>query len=142
MKKDYLIPLIAIIVIILDQLTKFWASKITDPIQIIPKVIQLRLTTNTGAGFGIFTGYNTALLFMSFIILGVIFYYYNEVPKKTYLYICYALIVGGAIGNIIDRIRLGNVIDFISISIWPSFNVADASITIGAIIFAIYLYRN
>jgi signal peptidase II len=141
MKKDYLIPITAGAVILLDQLTKIWASKLTSPIPIISNFFQLRLSTNTGAGFGIFTGFNSILIFISLIILGGIFYYYDQIPKKSYLYICYALIVGGAIGNLIDRIRLGRVIDFIAISIWPSFNIADAAITIGAIIFAIYLYR-
>ena len=140
--KHILIWSVVSIIIVLDQLTKFFASSLTNAIQIIPKVVSFNLTTNTGAGFGIFSGYNAILLFLSLIILGAILYYYDKIPDKKYIYVSVALIIGGAIGNIIDRIAHGRVIDFIDFAYWPAFNVADSAITIGAILVVIYYFKN
>ena len=104
---------IAILIIFLDQLSKYFVKT------------YFTYTTNTGAAFGILQGQRTFLIFITIIILGVIFYYAKLHP------IALGFLFGGAIGNLIDRIFLGRVIDFIDLGFWPSFNIADSSNTLG-----------
>ena len=83
-----------------------------------------------------------ALIWLSIIILGVILYYHDKIAAKDkFLHTSIAIIFGGSIGNLIDRIRLGYVIDFIDLKIWPSFNIADAAITLGAIGLIYYMIK-
>ena len=92
--------------------------------------------TNTGAAFGILKG-NNFLLSIIAIIAAVIFIYLII----KYKYFELGFLLGGTLGNLIDRIILGHVIDFISLPFWPSFNIADSFNTIGAIILAVRLYK-
>lgn len=132
-KKIFTISIISLIVIFLDQLAK---------ILIVKQIIPIDYITNTGASFGLFQDSVSLLIWISIIIIGVIFYLYDKIPvKERIVHIFTALILGGAVGNLIDRIRLRYVIDFIDLKIWPSFNIADAAITIGAIGLIIYLIR-
>ncbi|MGD8293829.1 MAG: signal peptidase II, partial [Desulfobacterales bacterium] len=83
-------------------------------------------------------------LFISSLAVGLIFYFYKKTPSsQPILATGFALIFGGAIGNLIDRIRFGNVVDFLDFYIgnhhWPAFNVADSAITIGISIFIFHL---
>ena len=75
-------------------------------------------------------------------MIGLILFYYDKLPKKKYVVVSTALIFSGAIGNLIDRIFLGYVVDFIDIGLWPAFNVADSAITIGAIGIIYYLIKD
>ena len=75
------------------------------------------------------------------LIIGIIIYYYDKIPKNKYAEISAALILGGAVGNLIDRVLRGHVIDFIDLRIWPSFNIADTAISIGAIGLILYLIK-
>ncbi len=139
-KKDILIASISLITVIVDQLAKYWATdNLKDIVPVIGSIFRLQLTTNTGAGFGVIKGYNALLIWVIIIIIGFLLYHYDKIPQKPYLWISYALILGGAVGNLIDRILLGHVIDFLDFIYWPAFNVADSAITVGAIIVGIYL---
>ena len=132
-KKLLTILIASVSVILIDQLSKILITK---------NIIPISYTTNTGAGFGLFQDSNSLLIWLAVIIIGIIIYLYNKIPEKESLpQISTALIIGGAIGNLIDRIRLGHVIDFIDLKIWPSFNIADSAITIGAIILIFYLIK-
>lgn len=115
----------------LDQAIKLLMRNLLDngrELQIIGDFFKLRLTHNTGAAFSILTGNNLLLIFVSFFVIGLIVYYmYKSEDERLPL----SLVLGGAIGNLIDRIFLGSVVDFIDISIWPVFNVADMAITAG-----------
>ena len=87
-------------------------------------------------------GTTDALIWVTVIVLGAILYYHDMIAKEdNVLHISVTSIFGGALANLIDRIRLGYVIDFIDLKIWPSFNIADAAITIGAIGIIYYLIR-
>jgi signal peptidase II len=119
-------------VIALDQLLK---------ILIVKGIIPLAYSKNTGAGFSLFQNQVSILVWVSFIVIGAILYFYDSFAKDRVMNICFALIFGGAIGNLIDRIRLGYVIDFIDLKVWPSFNIADSAITLGTIILLVYLIR-
>jgi signal peptidase II len=129
-------------VVVLDQLTKFLAySNISQSIPIIGGIFHLTLVKNTGAGFGILQGQQWLLVFISIFVVGLILFYYDKIPKKGLAKAWVAMLLGGTIGNLIDRIRLGFVIDFLDFRIWPAFNIADSAITIGAIGLIFYLMR-
>ncbi len=121
--------IISLIVIILDQLTKFIFKN------------YFSYTTNTGALFGLFKGYNLLFIIITLIVIIVIIYYMNKHKLKQIETILLSLILGGAVGNLIDRMIYGHVIDFINLKIWPSFNIADAAITIGVIGLVIYYWK-
>ncbi|MFT4305100.1 MAG: signal peptidase II [Candidatus Woesearchaeota archaeon] len=124
--------IISLIIIILDQLTKIITKNIDFEIFSFFGFIY---TTNTGAAFGIFKEQTTLILFLSIMIIGALIYFIPQIEKENYL--GYSLLLGGAIGNLIDRIFLGYVRDFISIWIWPVFNIADIAISIGIILIII-----
>lgn len=115
-------------------------------IKIIKGFLYITYVKNTGAAFSIFRNNTLFLIILSIVIIGLLFYYLS---KKIYLSklenISYGLILGGAIGNLFDRIIYGYVIDFIDIYIfkfdYPVFNIADMAIVIGVIILIIDLFR-
>ena len=144
MKETKFIPLISFFVILLDQLTKYLTSRymqLNQSIPLINKILHLTYIQNTGAGFGILKGWNTLLIFISLIVIGIILFNLDKIIKEKSIYLPIALVLGGAVGNLIDRIFFGYVIDFIDFRIWPAFNVADSAITIGAIWLIFYLWK-
>jgi len=131
MRNKHLVPITAALIIFIDQLTKFLL--IGAHIRIIEGFFLLNYVTNTGAGFGILKGSTWLLIFFSIFVIGLIIFYLDKVPKTKYYTIAMGLILGGTIGNLIDRIFRGHVVDFIDLTFWPVFNIADSAITIGAI---------
>lgn len=125
-----LFVLIAAIVLILDQLTKYLISK-ADAGFDVSSFLSIRYTTNTGAAFSILQGRQIGLILFSVIVLGAIIYYFKRIPQKMHPFA--AMVFGGALGNLIDRVIRGHVVDFIDFSFWPSFNVADMGVTLGVI---------
>ena len=123
-------------VVILDQLTKFFIIQNLDPgksIEVIRGIFHLTLVHNSGAAFGILK--NETPLFIATSILAAIFIviYIKKRTRPFFLRDAgLALILGGALGNLIDRLRFGYVIDFLDFKIWPVFNIADSAVTIGA----------
>ncbi len=113
--------LLLIVLIFLDQITKFY----------------LTLTTNTGAAFSLFQGQRYILIAISIIAIFFILKYYHERKYQFPL----TLILAGTIGNLIDRIFLGYVRDFIDLKFWPIFNIADTIITIGVFLLAYKIWR-
>lgn len=103
--------------------------------------VKIRYVTNTGAAFGILEDQTTFLVFMAFIGLAAIYLYYRNPPFEHWLSaVAIGMMLGGALGNLTDRVRLGRVTDFIDFPRWPNFNVADSSISVGiAIIIFGYL---
>jgi signal peptidase II len=97
---------------------------------------------NTGAAFGMFKDGSMVFTVLAFIVIGVILYYYPQVDKADWtLRLALSMQLGGAIGNLIDRLRIGHVTDFISVGNFPVFNVADACITMGALILFFDVWR-
>ena len=141
--KPYLIalPFIAIAVSI-DQLSKWLATeylKNSGSFSIIEGVFSLRYLENRGAAFGIFYGQQVFLIIIAIVFAAVIFYLYGKIPtgrRYNLLRLVHILIVSGAIGNLIDRIRLGFVIDFIFFELinFPIFNIADSYIVVACIL--------
>lgn len=134
---------IAFLVIFLDQLTKYLVKSnlsISQSLPVIKNFFSITLIKNFGIGFGMLN--NPAarwiLVCVTIVIIGIILYYYKQVPEKYLPLIAAALVLGGAIGNLIDRILLGFVIDFLDFTVWPAFNIADSAVTIGVICLIIY----
>lgn len=106
----------------------------------------MTLVHNTGIAFGLLKDQSFVFFIIpvvAFILLFFNIYYYkqnDQALSRSYL-IAFALILGGAIGNLYDRMTLGYVIDFIDFRIWPVFNIADSAITIGAVIIAVKCFR-
>jgi len=143
-KSILLISSISILIVILDQITKSLIRKYLSLHQSIPlinNILHFTYIQNTGAGFGILKQQNIFLIFISLIIIGTILFYFDRIIKEKAIHIPIALILGGAIGNLIDRILIGHVIDFIDFRIWPAFNVADSAITIGAVWLMFYFWK-
>jgi signal peptidase II len=138
MKRTILALLIASTVIALDQATKYLIVKSLasyDVIEIFP-FLHIVSVRNTGAAFGMFKSLGSNF-FVMVSVAAIIFLVYL-IAKNTYNLFGLSLILGGAVGNLIDRVFYGKVVDFIDFSVgsfhWPSFNVADSALTVGIII--------
>lgn len=130
---------IVAIVVSIDQLTKFFISKLissTGSLPILKNVFYLTLVHNTGTAFGLFKNQTYFFIIISLVIILVIFLLIKKTKGNLILKIALSLIIGGAFSNLIDRIRLGYVIDFLDFRIWPVFNIADSCITVGAFLLA------
>lgn len=132
---------LALTVLVLDQLTKAWLTSTLSPgevMSIIGDYVRLVFSQNSGALFGLFR--DNALLFgiVSIFVIGLIVVYQRQVGSSLYLSIALGLLLGGALGNVTDRLRLGYVVDFVDIGIgdlrWYTFNVADAAISISIVL--------
>jgi signal peptidase II len=146
-----LLLIVAALVVALDQLSKLWVranvSQIYD-IELLPGFLDLVHVLNYGAIFGLFSNHTeifTALGIAGSVIILVFLYYFP--PATTVGMLSFALILGGVVGNLIDRLHLGYVIDFISIHLqelfyWPPFNIADAALTVGVFILIYYFYKS
>ena len=142
-----LIPFFAgiFIIAILDQAAKLFAAGLLPSVKTIPlieDVFHLTYVENTGAGFGVFADYTWLLTAMTLIVIVfVVSYVVVKRPKNRVLITALTFMMGGAVGNMIDRIRLGYVIDFFDFTLidFPVFNIADCFITVGAVIFAVYI---
>ena len=124
---------------IIDQITKFLTQG--RGISIINGFFEISYRQNTGMGFGLMPNQNTLIAWLMVVFIGAVLYYYDEIPEKKNIVVLVALLIGGAIGNLVDRIAYGFVRDFIAFSFWPAFNFADMAITVGGIGLIIYLWR-
>ena len=124
---------------VLDQVTKFLVRRhfvLGDQWAVVPGFFNLTYVQNTGAAWGIFAGLGTWLIVLSFVMLAVIVFCRHHLITHQLLHrVCVGLIIAGIVGNLVDRIRLGYVVDFLDFY-WrahhfPSFNVADSAICIG-----------
>jgi len=127
--------LISGLTLVADQLTKLLVSAAFSPgtsLPVLPPVLYLTYVRNTGAAFGLLRGHHAFFIVCSLLVIGWIVW---ELRGKPSLDASsrwgFALVLGGAAGNLIDRLRLGYVIDFIDLRLWPVFNVGDTAITVG-----------
>ncbi len=148
MKKNLIIFILgAAVVVVLDQVTKAAILKqfvLHESRPVIDGFFNLVYVMNPGAAFGFLAGASETFRYLFFIgitvlVMGLIIYYIVKSDSKNIInIISFAMIFGGAVGNLIDRIRFGSVVDFLDVYIgtahWPAFNVADSSITIGAVL--------
>jgi signal peptidase II len=150
-KKFVLLILVALATLFVDQTSKFLAQAFLvarGTLPVVPNIFHLTLVCNTGAAFGIFKG---GILFfilasVSCICAIIILTYRGDLflkifsldPSDRIVRLCLGLVLGGACGNLIDRLRYSCVIDFLDFRIWPVFNLADSAISIGG---ALLFYR-
>lgn len=135
-------------VVALDQITKYLViSRLGlyeswTPIPALAKVLEIHYITNTGVAFGLFQKGGILFKLLPILISGVIFYYYTTLPPGQWLVrLALGLQMSGALGNLIDRVRIGHVIDFIHVPYWPVFNVADSAVTVGTSLLVLLLLR-
>ena len=134
---------VAAAVVVLDQLTKVWAvSGLSDgPVRVVGSLLELRLTRNPGGAFSLLTNLTPVLAVLA-VVMAV--YIVRTTRRTADIVMAYslALVLGGALGNLVDRLvrspgfLRGEVIDFIKVPHWPTFNVADSAITVGVILIA------
>ena len=122
----FIISLIAI----LDQASKFLIRINSVNTEVIRNVLSFTFLKNTGVSFGLLKGFNGVFIVISFV--AIVLFSYLFVQEKKYT-LQFSLIMGGVAGNMIDRLYLGYVVDFINIYIWPVFNIADSCIFIGTL---------
>ena len=135
-----------LLVFALDRLTKYLVVKnipLNQSLPVIKNIFHISLVHNTGAAFGLLKNQN--YLFMAVSLLAVILIAIH-LKRRTSLNKAFAfslvLILAGTVGNLIDRVFFGYVIDFLDFRIWPVFNLADSSITVGAILLGYCLLKN
>ena len=135
----------------LDRITKTLVQKnllLGDSIEVFP-FFHITYVTNTGIAFGLGTDFNQFFLILSLILVGVLFvflrYWERSASKNLVSIAALSMVIGGAVGNLYDRIAFGNVIDFLDFFIgsshWPAFNIADSSVCAGAALLAFYQWK-
>ena len=150
-----LLWILSIVVLVLDQLTKFW---IVDRlpldsygpgrwIPVIDGFFNLVHVGNTGAAWSLFTGRSTMLALLALITLGAIYYWRRSLNlRERWMQLSFGLLCGGIVGNLIDRLAYGHVVDFLDFHfgsyIYPTFNIADSGIVVGVVIYFIYSMKN
>jgi signal peptidase II len=132
---------IAATIVITDQLTKAWLTSYLAPghsVNVIGDLVRLVHAQNTGGLFGLLRGQAVPFAIISLVVAALIVAYHGRAGRNPYLSITLGLLLGGALGNLIDRIRLGYVVDFVDAGIgslrWYTFNVADAAISFSILL--------
>ncbi len=135
--------------VVLDQLTKLWAvAALSDgPVDVVGDLLRLRLTRNPGGAFSLLTGFTPLLAILAAAMAVVIVRSTRRATDQVMAY-SLALVLGGAVGNLIDRLVRapgflhGEVVDFIKLPYWPTFNLADSAITVGVAVIVLRGWRS
>lgn len=135
---------IGLLLAVLDQVIKYFVSADLKPmgsVTVIDNILNFTYVENRGVAFGMFSGMRWVFIALTaLLICAIIIYMFKRKPQSKLFYVCVALIIGGGIGNLIDRIFYGYVIDYISLSFFsPVCNFADYCITIGTALLVIYV---
>ena len=132
---------VTISVAAIDQLTKVLLSTTIDSrrmasrVEIVDGWLALEYTENRGAAFGLFSGLALILAGVSIaIVAAMLLHFARQAQPPLWQTAATGAIAGGALGNLIDRVRLGHVVDFLSVGPWPNFNIADSAITLGVLV--------
>lgn len=152
--KYRLLGFILLLGVALDQLSKWWVAQTLAPqavVPIIPGFFNLVHVYNKGAAFGLLATWPSAgvrffFVGVNLLILAVLGYLYQRTPREYPLFLWgYSLVLSGAVGNLVDRLRWGEVLDFLDFYLgrhhWPAFNVADSLICVGAGLLVLAMWR-
>ncbi len=147
--RRFLLPVVAVLTLVVDQISKravmtsLRPGESWNPVAALERWVSLTYVTNTGAAFGLFPEYGIVFMVVAVVVIVTIIFYYRHLPGEQWLIqASLGLQLGGALGNLLDRLRHGHVIDFIDFKVWPVFNVADSSVFVGVVILAFYLLRH
>jgi signal peptidase II len=140
-----LLVAVAPLIVALDQWTKHWAATtlpFQQPVSVIGDVLRFTYTRNSGVAFGLGSGVNFPYwLFSIFAAIAILWLFWRRHPEGWAPQLALSLILGGAIGNLIDRVMAGEVVDFIEVGVrgwhWPVFNLADSAVSVGVVLFAL-----
>jgi signal peptidase II len=146
--RDLALPAIALIVLAADQASKAWVIEsvpLNGSLEVIPSLKQWFVVThitNSGAAFGLFPQLGLVFTFVALGVSVVIVAYHRSIPAGQWLVrMSLGLQLGGAIGNLIDRLRFGYVVDMLYVRFWPVFNIADSAIVCGVALLMWHLMR-
>ena len=130
--------ILVVLIVVLDQLSKSYIQanmKLGESIPIVPDVFHITYILNPGAAFGLFANQTFFFIALAVAMMLAVIYFYPAIKRESaWMKVGIGLLVGGAIGNLVDRIQIGKVVDFFDFRIWPIFNVADIGIVCGALI--------
>ncbi len=144
----WITPVIALAILGLDQLSKSlvrshiplgasWA-----PFKGIERFFSFTHVTNRGIAFGLLPEWGDCFLYLGIVVVFLMLFYQHRLKETSpFLYLCFGMQLGGALGNLLDRICYGYVTDFLDFKFWPVFNVADSAITIGTLLLILYFLR-
>jgi signal peptidase II len=141
--------IVAAVVFLGDRVTKHLVrtnlsvGEMWNPIPFLRPFVTVTHVTNTGGAFGLFRDYGLIFAIVAVVVvLGIIAFYRFLPPGQAWLRVSLGLQLGGALGNLCDRVRLGSVVDFVDFKIWPVFNLADLAIVVGVSLLAFHLLFN
>lgn len=148
--KAVVLLLTALTILVADQLTKALVVAnlaIGENARLLGDLVQVWHAQNRGAAFSLFQGGTILFLVVSMLSIGMVAYFHRTLRDRTpWLHVVLGIILGGTLGNFIDRLRQGYVTDWLSVGIgdtrWPTFNVADSSVVVGIGILVVYLLLN
>jgi len=136
---------VSLLIVALDQYTKNLVrshlplNHSWNPVSWLAPIVTLTHTRNTGAAFGLLPNMSIFFVVVALVVVAAIIIYYRQIAVGSWmLRSAFGLQLGGAVGNLIDRVRQGYVTDFIDFRVWPIFNVADSALVVGTILLAIY----
>jgi signal peptidase II len=146
--KAVILLVTAVTILVADQLTKALVVAnlaIGEKARLLGDLVQVWHAQNRGAAFSLFQGGTVVFLIVSVLSIGMVAYFHRSLRDRTpWLHVVLGSVLGGTLGNFIDRLRQGSVTDWLSIGIgdtrWPTFNVADSSVVIGIGILVVYLF--
>jgi len=131
--------LLVFLVLAVDQISKYIIRTNFSPnesIPVISSIFHITYINNPGAAFGLMANKTPFFIVVTVIVLVLIIVAYSYIPpERTLLRFAMALMLGGAVGNLVDRVRFGYVVDFLDFRIWPVFNIADVAIVTGVVLF-------
>jgi signal peptidase II len=144
-----LVLCLSILIVVLDQATKYWISRTFAPgvgFPVIPGLLDFTYVRNTGAAWGMFGGLNAWLTLLSAVVLVLVVVFRRSILTDALIHrIALAFMIGGIVGNLMDRVRLQHVVDFIDfywgVHHFPAFNMADSAICIGVGLYIISSFR-
>ena len=133
---------VAAVVLALDQVTKALVRggiAQGDDRRVIPGLLSLVHDQNSGVAFSLLTGSSIGVVIITLVVLAGLTAFHARHRSRPLMWVVTGMIVGGALGNLVDRVRAGSVTDFVKVPAWPAFNLADSAITLGVIALIVIL---